>query len=60
MDGIVVICIAIVLYAMYRPAKHSAPVISEDVIRIEMNPRLNPEMLHTEDAFMRIAHELGF
>lgn len=57
MDGLAVIFVALVFSCIYRP-KHIA---AEDVVEaIELKPTLNPEMLHDEHAFMRIANGLGF
>lgn len=57
MDGLVVIVVAIVFSCVYRPKYTEA---DQAVEAIELNPTLNPEMLHDEHAFMRIANGLGF
>lgn len=59
MDGIVIIIASIVMCLLYRPVATGAGTI-DDMDVITPNPRLNPEMLHDEHAFMRIANELGF
>jgi hypothetical protein len=51
------------LYVMYlpKPQKAGAPRHAKiEAESIVTNPYLNPEMYHDEDAFMVIAHELGF
>lgn len=58
MDVVVVIATALVLYALSAKGAAKAPIASTEVI--VPNPRLNPTMYVDENAFMRIANELGF
>lgn len=60
MDGFIVAILGGLLALLFRPqAEEQDDAFSQlDVIR--PNPRLNPEMLHDEHAFMKIANELGF
>lgn len=62
MDGIVIILIAFVLLVIFRVPADAVELDNTGVPieHIEINPRLNPEMIHDEQAFMKIANELGF
>ena len=55
MDGIVILLLSFVWFCINWPRKEQAVLVE-----VETNPRLNPEMIHDECAFMKIANELGF
>lgn len=59
MDGVIVIVVSVVLYIVYLPSR-GAEVHEPVQKRVELDPRLNPSMIHDEHAFMIIANELGF
>lgn len=63
MDGIVIILLTLVLWIKYnQQGRDPAPKeeAASPKAQINRNPTLNPEMIHDEHAFMRIAYELGF
>ena len=60
MDGIIIILYALVLSLVFRPSKRELEKGKVEREVREENPMLNPEMIHDEHAFMRIANELGF
>lgn len=63
MDGVLVLLIATVLYLKYLPKKgsvQSEEQSQDEGVCIMLNPCLNPDRFHDEDAFMVVANELGF
>lgn len=54
MDGIIILLIGI-----YKCLKHETKTV-EEVEVLKRETRLNPDYLHEENAFMRIANNLGF
>lgn len=62
MDGAIVICLSLMLYAVCYFKKDGVTENSSQIAveRVVENTALNPEMIHDEHAFMGIANELGF
>lgn len=60
MDGVLVLLIALALYFKHLPKKAQEQGQEEDVVCVTLNPTLNPDMFHDENAFMEVANELGF
>lgn len=53
MDGIIILLVAVVIIL-----KDKSPVEEETVMKRET--KLNPNFYEDEEAFMEVAHELGF
>lgn len=61
MDGVLIVVIAVVMWIYYGNRVSEEPKTpTVTPITFEPNPMLNPEMIHDEQAFMRVANELGF
>lgn len=62
MDGVIIVALTALLALIFRPASDAVGVDSSGlpIEQIQVNPRLNPSMVHDEHAFMKIANELGF
>lgn len=56
MDAVIILGLALVLCLM----NNKESVIDVDTEIIEIETSLNPMLHHDEQAFMSIAHELGF
>ena len=62
MDGIIVILLAVILYLKYTPDTESVAKEEENEVIVfnDLEPTVNLEYYSDEDAFMEVAHELGF
>lgn len=68
MDALIITVAAVIVSLIYMPPTENIvqmdeegnfePVVQKEAF--QLNPRLNPAMYHDENAFMRIANELGF
>lgn len=61
MDGIIIVLFAVILYFKFQPDGSSVMAEEEVIItHTDLNPTRNLAMYSDEDAFMEVAHELGF
>ena len=60
MDLAILLVYSLILCFVFPPAKRKTVTKVVRVVKIEKRPYLNPEMIHDEGAFMKIANELGF
>lgn len=54
MDGIIILLVAVVIIL-----KDKSPVVEEETV-MKRETKLNPNFYEDEEAFMEVAHELGF